>query len=595
VLASGHIAPGWPLNGVPTSDVWGLRYEFEIISDDAGGVYLAWSDVAVGGYDVFVQRITGEGAIAPAWPPGGVRISFRPTTDRFAQLCLDGAGGVFVVWQDERKNDPYDPDIYLQRLNGDGTRASGWPPDGLPIAASSLVEILPSLLADGVGGAFIGFARGSPTSQGEVFVQRVTADGQVTPGWPIEGLQLTSIREDQGPPRIASDGAGGLYVGWEDLRTLPPGGMPELYGDIYLSRVTAGGALASGWAENGLPICTIPDHQGALRISADSFGGCLLIWVDYRDRSQGADYFAQRVLPDGQIAPGWPADGRRVSTAPYFQVHGVLCADGMGGAFIAWTNDEPQHSGVYAQHLTGTGDVALGWPETGVPLVSIFGGQQHPAITSVDGVNAVVAWEDFRDGGVDGIYAQRLVGDGPVPVQLSLVSAVADPDRAVLTWFAAGASNLNASVYRRTASTEWRRLGSPRVEGSDRLVFEDRDVTPGTRYAYRLGYATASGESFSAETWLEIPAALALALEGLRPNPAVGELVVAFTLPTTQRATLDLLDLAGRRVLGREVGELGPGRHLLRLEGGARLAAGVYWLRLQQGTEARVARGVVIR
>jgi hypothetical protein len=317
--------------------------------------------------------------------------------------------------------------------------------------------------------------------------------------------------------------------------------------------------------------------------------------VDYRDRSQDADLFAQRVLPDGQLAPGWPADGRRVTTAPYFQVDGVLCADGMGGAFIAWTNTGPADDRVYAQHLTGSGQVAPGWPGTGVALMNAYGGQLDPAITAVDGVNAVVTWHDFRDGGVDGIYAQRLAGDGPVPVQVSLVSALAEPDRAVLTWFAPGAANLDASVYRRTPTTDWQRLGAPRIEDGDRLVFEDRDVIPGSRYAYRLGYPGGNGEEFSAETWLDIPAALALALEGLRPNPALGELVVAFTLPAGQRATLDLLDLTGRRVLWREVGELGAGRHLLRLEGTERLSAGVYWLRLQQGAETRVARGVVIR
>ena len=81
---------------------------------------------------------------------------------------------------------------------------------------------------------------------------------------------------------------------------------------------------------------------------------------------------------------------------------------------------------------------------------------------------------------------------------------------------------------------------------------------------------------------------VAFALDGVRPNPASGNgLNVAFALPTGAAARLELLDVSGRRVLAREVGSLGVGRHTVNLSEGRRVAPGLYWVRL---TQARASR-----
>jgi hypothetical protein len=86
---------------------------------------------------------------------------------------------------------------------------------------------------------------------------------------------------------------------------------------------------------------------------------------------------------------------------------------------------------------------------------------------------------------------------------------------------------------------------------------------------------------------------LALALEGLRPNPAVGEPVASFALSDGSPARLQLLDVTGRVWRAREVGDLGAGSHVLRL--GGSVPAGVYWLRLTQGGHSLLARAVVVQ
>jgi hypothetical protein len=93
----------------------------------------------------------------------------------------------------------------------------------------------------------------------------------------------------------------------------------------------------------------------------------------------------------------------------------------------------------------------------------------------------------------------------------------------------------------------------------------------------------------------DAPAAplIAFALEGVRPNPAFGgRMVVHFALPSDEPATLELLDVAGRRVRERAVGALGAGRHTVDLGGGLR--PGLYFVRLTQGANQRVARATMV-
>ena len=88
---------------------------------------------------------------------------------------------------------------------------------------------------------------------------------------------------------------------------------------------------------------------------------------------------------------------------------------------------------------------------------------------------------------------------------------------------------------------------------------------------------------------------LELALRGFQPNPTVGIPTVAFVLAEAAPASLEVFDVAGRRVASRAVGALGPGRHVIPLDTGARLTPGVYAIRLTQGERVLHARGVVTR
>jgi hypothetical protein len=149
------------------------------------------------------------------------------------------------------------------------------------------------------------------------------------------------------------------------------------------------------------------------------------------------------------------------------------------------------------------------------------------------------------------------------------------------------------TVYR-TSADGWSALGRVSADGTGRVVYEDTDVAPGTRYGYRLGIVSGGSEGFFGETWVVVPRVAEFALAGLRPNPAREDFTLAFSLQDASPARLEVLDIAGRRVFAHELGQLGSGNHVLNMAEGRTLASGVYMLRLTQGGHSLTARAVVL-
>ena len=185
--------------------------------------------------------------------------------------------------------------------------------------------------------------------------------------------------------------------------------------------------------------------------------------------------------------------------------------------------------------------------------------------------------------------------DTTTPTLLSLASVEADPDRVRLAWYGAEPGGLTATVYRRRGDSDWQALATVMADGTGWIVFEDRAVQAGARYGYRLGIRDGQGERFVGEAWVEVPLRYELALETVRPNPVLGDLVVAFSLASGSRAALELFDAGGRRVASRAVGSLGAGRHRVSLAERTRLAPGVYVIRLTSENRSLTRRVVVMR
>lgn len=93
--------------------------------------------------------------------------------------------------------------------------------------------------------------------------------------------------------------------------------------------------------------------------------------------------------------------------------------------------------------------------------------------------------------------------------------------------------------------------------------------------------------------------ATGLQLSRISPNPGSGARSIAFTLPREAQVTVDVVDLAGRRVARVTDETRAAGAHSVtwdgRDSGGNRVAAGTYWVRVQGGGEIATRKLTVLQ
>src|SRR5262245_46731982 len=182
-----------------------------------------------------------------------------------------------------------------------------------------------------------------------------------------------------------------------------------------------------------------------------------------------------------------------------------------------------------------------------------------------------------------------LTFDDPTATLLALATREVNPDRVRLVWSGAEPGS-RATAYRRNPGVEWQSIASLLADGEGFVTLEDRDVMPGATLEYRLGIAGLQGEEFFGATAVQIPLrSLSLAAKAVN-----GGASFAIELPNAEPATLSLFDVSGRLAWSASVAQLGAGSHVVSLDGVA-LPAALYFVRLMQGPESRVARAVVFR
>jgi hypothetical protein len=185
--------------------------------------------------------------------------------------------------------------------------------------------------------------------------------------------------------------------------------------------------------------------------------------------------------------------------------------------------------------------------------------------------------------------------DFATPVLVAPGRILAEASRVRVEWYSSEAGSRVWTAYRSTDGVNWQSLGAPRLLGGGVMVIEDENVVAGTRYAYRLGAYMGNVEEYSETVWATVPSNLAFALVGAVPNPATGPLSVAFSLPSAAPARIDLVNVAGRLLFSKEVGDRGPGSHIVPLDLSRKLDAGVYFLQLTQEGRTLKAPVTVVR
>jgi hypothetical protein len=84
-------------------------------------------------------------------------------------------------------------------------------------------------------------------------------------------------------------------------------------------------------------------------------------------------------------------------------------------------------------------------------------------------------------------------------------------------------------------------------------------------------------------------------IRSLGSQPAVLPVRVTFALVRPGPVTVEMFDVTGRRVLQQELGDLASGEHTTSLGSGSQVAAGLYVVRLRQGTSTSIRRVLLLQ
>lgn len=260
---------------------------------------------------------------------------------------------------------------------------------------------------------------------------------------------------------------------------------------------------------------------------------------------------------DGVADPGWPLEGRDLHTSA--ATNRSYVPDGNGGIHAVWnasgtvrTIHVGSDGALYPGHVAGGID-ALG-------PAAVFSGTDLYSATG-------------RNGGVAILYTDQRPGASGPRVRWLQADGTPDP------------SELDGS----------RKVSPDGVGGAARGLLDDGQ---GGVYAawveshgpdffsyLHLSYLQASTVSVPPVTG----AGLALAVG---PNPATRELSVRFASQGEGSARVDLLDVAGRTRRSEVVS--GSGGQLVRFSRLNDLGAGLYFVRVTQGTTASTARVTIV-
>ena len=390
----------WPTSAytnVPVTVATGSQQDQVVASDSLGGMFVAWSDNRSGAWDIYAQRITAYGEVAPGWTVDGVLVCGASGDQQRPKIVADGAGGAIIVWEDVRSGDW---NLWAQRVKADGSVAAGWTTNGIKICGAPNQQANPSIASDGSSGAVIAW-QDLRDGNWDIYAQHVLSSGQIAAGWFADGVAMCRDGNPQDTPSIATDAAGGGYVAWHDNRN---------YNHTYLQHVTRDGVVPNSWPLDGLRLGYFYTHQYSPSVLPDGTGGALVTWVDTRCN---VDAYVLRISSNATPYPGWPSDGvDMASCGGYdYQQSVTMVADGAGGAFVSWPDQHCSAYDIYLSHVTGLGAIASGWPSQGLGVTCVNADQYSPTLC-LDGTGGVfVAWQDLRSGAWD-IYAQRYSANG---------------------------------------------------------------------------------------------------------------------------------------------------------------------------------------
>jgi hypothetical protein len=535
-------------------------------------------------------------------------------------LLSDGAGGVFIAYRTIGGSS----DAVLQRRDPSGSEL--WTQ---VLSEDSGDQYDVSMTSDGAGGAILAWYD-DRFDLGDIYAQRVNSQGVSL--WNEFGTPVSSASQAQSDPTVVSDGAGGAVVVWDDNRFSDT--------DIYAQRIDAYGAPM--WASNGVPVSTAPSFQENFAVAGDGSGGAYVFWQDRR--SGDSNPYAQRIEPNyGAWGHPEPAIAS-VSDDPDDQ-GGDVAVNWYGSERDTYLHPEITHYSIWraidavaasAMQLVAPGDVtadldrpvvrkqstAAGdyfWELVGTQTALRSSGYSVLAPTREDSTASAPAVHYFQvvahTSNVNVFYVSDAAGgysvDNLAPAAPIMLTAERVGNYVRLDWEPGTEEEepdfADYAVYRTTSPPATPEAAFFLSATLDTTLW-DQNVSPDGQYYYVVTAldihdnesdpsnqaavgATATGVG-------DTPQLSTLQVRANYPNPFGTSTELRVGLPRDAEVSVEVYDVAGRRVALVPAGSRAAGWSTVAFDGrdtsGALLPSGVYFYRVRAGAET-VTRKMVIQ
>lgn len=411
----------------------------DLVSDGTGGVYTVWLDYRNGEPDVYMQHLDGRGN--RLWEHD-LRVNSDDPGNRQGppRLARLPDGSALVAWVDGRSGIENEQDIYAQRVTAERTKA--WGSDRqLNATSGDIYWRSLGLAVDGSGGAFVSwttYVEDGPeldTDYNEVYLQRVDGDGTrlwggdvrisfsdiswtraytgvdtdsgdnavvtwhsgstikvhkfSSAGTPVWGSAVTLEVPDVSyghagwQPAVAVASSDEIYVAWRKV----------LWYDIYVHKLSSAGQLS--W-DHPAQLSDLRHTQPGNRveIALDGNGGAVVVWDGYEGYEYTLGMWARGIGSDGTVSWESPLRLGGLSDHP-------AAATGPAGEVLVASD------GVRFNRLrTATGDL-LQEPSAWVSDASGTVGQQDPSVSYSSSTGVMVGWRSLPVSSSDG-YNLRL-------------------------------------------------------------------------------------------------------------------------------------------------------------------------------------------
>ena len=508
-----------------------------------------------------------------------------------------------------------------------------WLPNGNPISTAATSPSHQTLASDGAGGFYVAWA-----AAGNAYAQRVLADGSIAPGWPVDGLAITTsgnadspfvvLGEDRwalvlwetayavrlqwvspegsvylppdNPMNVISggvanlaavtDGAGGAYIAWS--KSSAPGSTTA-----YVTHIDSEGTFAPPYTASGIALAT-NTYILSIRLEPAPAGG-----VAWAVNSVYDGPFIHYRVHVGTASAGGAVVATRVGFSDD-DSEGVATSDGQGGVLAHWTSYDRYHvdpDGPLLQHVDAAG--LKTWPDT-------LSSPGFYAALLRDGSGGL--YELVAAGDPTRVEARRHLANGTLapgwPVTIAQKPLVDDAlgilpvTAGFIACWSDGATDLDVHAIGLQSdgglAPGWPAGGVPltALAGNQENVVVLPTPTEGLFAVWQDSRPGAAGvDLYATRVEVHPPVAVdpphvaaALAFRSIAPNPARSSVRVELALADGEPATLELIDVRGR-VLQRAAAK--PATTLAT----DALPAGLYWLRATQGALTKAQRLVILR